>query len=154
MRERADPRRERFVVLGQEDAPRTGRDKTTIGFSLPDQPGALLSLSGDNDSVSAGPNIQLLTFNPEGRPNERIDLTSALVRIFAANFTTSGAATSGTATAAAVALRAEAALVARAAGAAAFAGRRAAAAFVEDAGVLRFGAAAPDLLRLIVAIES
>ena len=60
-----------------------------------DQPGALLSLSGDNDSVSAGPNIQLLTFNPEGRPNERIDLTSALVRIFAANFTTSGAAAIG-----------------------------------------------------------
>ena len=33
----------RFVVVGQADAPRTGRDKTTVAFSLADEPGALRS---------------------------------------------------------------------------------------------------------------
>lgn len=31
----------RFVVLGREDAPRTGQDRTTLGFALRDQAGAL-----------------------------------------------------------------------------------------------------------------
>jgi chorismate mutase/prephenate dehydratase len=31
----------RFVVLAREDAPRTGDDKTTLGFALRDEPGAL-----------------------------------------------------------------------------------------------------------------
>jgi len=44
LRERIQDRAEnatRFVVLGREDAPRTGRDKTTLGFALRDQAGAL-----------------------------------------------------------------------------------------------------------------
>lgn len=31
----------RFVVVGREDAPRTGSDRTTLAFSLRDEPGAL-----------------------------------------------------------------------------------------------------------------
>ncbi len=71
-----------------------------------DPPGAIISLNGDNDTVSTGPQISIATFNPEARPNERIDLTSALVRILAASFTTSGAATIGGALAASGALSA------------------------------------------------
>ncbi len=44
LRERVQDRPEnatRFVVLGSEDAPRTGRDKTTIAFSVKDGRGAL-----------------------------------------------------------------------------------------------------------------
>jgi chorismate mutase/prephenate dehydratase len=44
LRERIQDRAEnatRFVVLAPEDAPRTGRDKTTLGFALHDEPGAL-----------------------------------------------------------------------------------------------------------------
>ncbi len=44
LRERIQDRPEnatRFVVLGREDAPRTGRDKTTMAFSVKDGKGAL-----------------------------------------------------------------------------------------------------------------
>jgi chorismate mutase/prephenate dehydratase len=44
LRERIQDRTEnatRFVMLGREDAPPTGTDKTTLCFALRDEPGAL-----------------------------------------------------------------------------------------------------------------
>jgi chorismate mutase/prephenate dehydratase len=44
LRERIQDRTEnatRFVMLAREDGPRTGADKTTLGFALRDEPGAL-----------------------------------------------------------------------------------------------------------------
>lgn len=46
-----------------------------------DPPGAYLELIGDNDTVTSGPRINLVTFNPEGRPGERIRLSSAKIEL-------------------------------------------------------------------------
>ena len=55
----------RFVVIAREDAPRTGADKTTLGFSLRDEPGALHRALAIFDA--AGVNLTRI----ESRPSKR-----------------------------------------------------------------------------------
>jgi chorismate mutase/prephenate dehydratase len=55
----------RFVVIGREDAPRTGDDKTTLGFALRDEPGALMRALAIFDA--AGVNLSRI----ESRPSQR-----------------------------------------------------------------------------------
>jgi chorismate mutase / prephenate dehydratase len=55
----------RFVVVAREDAPRTGADKTTLGFSLRDEPGALHRALAIFDA--AGVNLTRI----ESRPSKR-----------------------------------------------------------------------------------
>jgi chorismate mutase/prephenate dehydratase len=68
LRERIQDRDEnatRFVVIAREDAPRTGDDKTTLGFSLRDEPGALRRALEIFDAE--GVNLTRI----ESRPNRR-----------------------------------------------------------------------------------
>jgi prephenate dehydratase len=55
----------RFVVVGQEDAPATGHDKTSLVFALPHRPGSLLEVL----SVFAAAGINLSRI--ESRPSKR-----------------------------------------------------------------------------------
>jgi chorismate mutase/prephenate dehydratase len=55
----------RFVVIGREDGPRTGDDKTTLGFALRDEPGALRRALEIFDG--AGVNLSRI----ESRPSRR-----------------------------------------------------------------------------------
>ena len=55
----------RFVMLAREDAPRTGDDKTTLGFSLRDEPGALRRALEIFDA--AGVNLSRI----ESRPSQK-----------------------------------------------------------------------------------
>ncbi len=68
LRERIQDRSEnatRFIVLAREDSPRTGCDKTTIGFALHDEPGALRRALELFDA--AGVNLTRI----ESRPSRR-----------------------------------------------------------------------------------
>ncbi len=68
LRERIQDRTEnatRFVVLAREDSPRTGNDKTTLGFALRDEPGALRRVLEIFDA--SGVNLSRI----ESRPSQR-----------------------------------------------------------------------------------
>jgi chorismate mutase/prephenate dehydratase len=68
LRERVQDLREnatRFVILAREDGPRTGTDKTTLGFALRDEPGALRRALEIFDA--AGVNLSRI----ESRPSKR-----------------------------------------------------------------------------------
>jgi chorismate mutase/prephenate dehydratase len=68
LRERIQDREEnatRFVMLAREDAPRTGDDKTTVGFALHDEPGALRRALEIFDG--AGVNLSRI----ESRPSQK-----------------------------------------------------------------------------------
>ena len=69
LRERIQDRAEnatRFVVVAREDARRTGDDKTSVGFALPDEPGALRRALEIFDAE--GVNLSRI----ESRPSKRV----------------------------------------------------------------------------------
>src|SRR5262249_58166906 len=71
LRERIQDRTEnatRFVLLAREDGPRTGVDRTTVGFALRDEPGALRRALEIFDA--AGVNLSRI-HSPPTRPAPR-----------------------------------------------------------------------------------
>lgn len=56
----------RFLVLGKEDHPRTGDDKTSLLIAVPDTPGSLYAMLGE--FASRGINLQKI----ESRPSRKV----------------------------------------------------------------------------------